>query len=131
MRRREPLAAHRPDDCAGSGTAVVGTLGAALGAREVAVVERLHVHGNDRRDPRDDLADVVDPHDDEAALLELRGTGMHDRDARSVTVDRLLDAFVPDRVAGEVEVVEHEPAHRRHELGHAARPMSRRCPRDP
>ena len=85
------------------------------------MVERLHVHGDDGRHARGDLAHVVDAHDDEAALDELGAAGVHDRDAWTVARDRLLDTLVPDRVAGEVEVVEDEAADRREQLGDAAR----------
>ena len=74
-----------------SGTRTSGTRGRERRAREEAVVERLHVHGDDRRNARDDLAHVVDAHDDEAALDELGAAGVHDRDARPVARDRLLD----------------------------------------
>ncbi len=46
------------------------------------------------------LADVVDSHDDQSTLGELRPAGVHDRDARPMTLDRLGDGLVPDGVAG-------------------------------
>ena len=92
---------------------------------EEAVVERLHVDGDDRRDARDDLAHVVGAHHDESALDELGAARVHDGDARPVARDRLLDLLVPDGVAGEVEVVEDEAAHRREELGDPAEPCAR------
>ncbi len=91
------------------------------------MVQRLQVDGDDRRHARRDLAHVVDAHDDEAALEELGAAGVDDRDARPVARDRLLDTLVPDRVAGEVEVVENEAADRREQLGDAAGPVSCRA----
>ena len=88
------------------------------------------MHGDDDRDARDDFSHVVDPHDDQPALEELRARCVHDGDARAVARDRLLDALVPDSVAREVEVVEHEPADRPEELGHAPVPVARRRARD-
>ena len=94
------------------------------------MVERLHVDGDDGRHARRDLAHVVDAHDDEPALEELGAAGVHDGDAWSVALDRLLDALVPDRVAGEVEVVEHEAADGREQLGDAPAAVSCRGSRD-
>ena len=95
------------------------------------MVQRLEVHRDDRRNAGCDLAHVVDAHDDEAALLELRAAGIDDGDARFVAHDRLLDALVPDRVSGHVEVVEHESADGREELRHLSGSVPARCPHDP
>ncbi len=98
--------------------------------RQVTVVERLHVHGDDRRHARGDLAHVVDAHDDETALDELGAAGVDDGDAGPVSLDRRRDLLVPDGVAREVEVVEHESAHRGEHLGHPARAVTGGSPRD-
>ena len=118
--------ARRPPARARPGTAARRAL-----PREEAVVERLHVHRHDRRHARGHFPDVVDSHDDEPALGELRSAGVHDRDARPVALDRLGDALVPDGVAGEVEVVEHEAADGREQLGHPSRSVPRGRSRDP
>ena len=88
------------------------------------------MHRDDRRHALRDLAHVVDAHDDEAALDELGAAGVDDGDARTVALDRLLDALVPDGVAREVEVVEHESADGREQLGDSAATVPRRRPRD-
>ena len=95
------------------------------------MVERLHVHCHDGRDARSHLSHVVDSHDDEPALGELGSAGVHDRDARPVALDRLGDGLVPDGVAGQVEVVEHEAADGRKQLGHPSRSVPRGRSRDP
>ena len=56
--------------------------------------------------------------------------GVHDGDTRPVPLDRHLDLLVPDRVAGEVEVVEDEAAHRREQLGDASAAVACRSSRD-
>ena len=126
--RRRPL--NRIDEGRLSHTSTVspsrgittpGTAAARSARVEEAVVERLHVHRDDDGDARDDLAHVVDPHHDEPALEERGAAGVHDRDARREARDRLLDGLVPDRVAGEVEVVEDEAADRGEQLGDRAR----------
>ena len=73
------------------------------------------------RHARRDLADVLDPHDDEAAFEERGAAGVDDGDARPEALDGRLDAVVPDRVAGEVELVEDESADRREGVGDRAR----------
>jgi hypothetical protein len=80
------------------------------------VVQRLEVHRHDDRHARGHLADVVDAHHDQPALEERGAAGVHHRDARREALDRLLDGLVPDGVAREVEVAEHEAAHRRERL---------------
>ena len=94
------------------------------------MVERLEVHGDDRWHARGHLAHVVDAHDDEAAFRELRAARIDDRDSRTVPLDRLRHCLVPDRVAGEVEAVEHEPADRRERLRDRSRPVPCRRSRD-
>ena len=88
------------------------------------MVECLHVHGDHDRNPHGDLADVVDAHDDQVAVQELGAAGVHDGDARPVPLDRLLDTLVPDGVAGDVDVVEHEAAHRPELVGDRSEAVS-------
>ena len=94
------------------------------------MVQGLHVHRDHRRHARHDLPNVVGSHDDEPALDELGSAGVHDGDARPVPLDRRLDLVVPDSVAGEVEVVEDEAAHRSEQLGDAAASVACRRSRD-
>ena len=94
------------------------------------MVQSLHVHRDDDGHARHDLAHVIGAHDDEPALDELGSAGIHDGDARSMPLDRLLDLLVPDRVSGKVEVAEHEATDGREKLRDASAAVARRCPRD-
>ena len=62
----------------------------------------------------------------EPTFRELGAAGVDDRDAWSTALDRLGDSLVPDRVAGEVEIVEDEAADRAEQLGDRSRAVASR-----
>ena len=99
---------------------------AQLRARQVAVVDRLHVDATTVGHARGDLAHVVDAHDDQAAFANSAPPALTTATARVMPLDRLGDALVPDGVACEIEIIEHEAADRGERLCDRSRPVTRR-----
>jgi hypothetical protein len=81
-------------------------------AAEEAVIHRLQMHCDYDRHPARHLTNVVDAHDEQASFDELGAARVDDRYPRPVSLDRLRDSFVPDRVARDVHIVEEEAADR-------------------
>ncbi len=94
-----------------------------VGARLEAVVDRLEVDGDDVGVGRVacDGDDVVDGHDQRAALEEAGAARVHDHDLGPVLVERGAHLVAPDRVPGDVERADR----RTRATGRAARALPR------
>ena len=74
---------------------------------------------------------VVGVHHDRVALDEARAAAVHDDRARPMLVERLAHLVAPDRVAGDVDAVDHPAGHRPERLADLAGAVPAARHRDP